>query len=89
MKKFLYFFSYLSDIINKQNRKIISGGSGNGVFDWEKEVNASNIQDFLEDLRLFIMREIIKQNPQASSADVEIQITILNYKYIENVKYNF
>lgn len=89
MKTFLYFFSYLCNCINKQNKTIISSGSGDGTFIWEKEINDSNIQDFLEDLRLFIRREVIKQDPQASSADVEIQITIMNYKYIENVKYSF
>jgi hypothetical protein len=86
MKTFLYFFSYLCNCINKQNGNIISSGSGDGTFIWGKKVNTSNIRDFLEDLRLFIMREIIKRDPQTSFDDVEIQITIINYKYIEDTK---
>lgn len=89
MKTFLYFFSSLNSIINKQNGKIISSGSSDGTFIWNKEVNASNVRDFLEDVRQFITREIIKQDAQLSSADVEIQVTIINYKYIEDVKYSF
>ena len=88
MKYFLYFFSYINTSINKRNGNIISSGSGHGTFNWVNEVNASNVQDFLGDLKQFITDKI-KQDARLSSDDVEIQVTIINYKYMEDVKYSF